>query len=285
MRTYTEDEVADIIARAAERQAASPRAEAPGLTLDEIERLGVEAGLNVDDLRAAAAEVNAAGRTLSRQASHTATHVVVERWIDGPLTSEAWEDAVDVLREQVGASSAAMLGMAANGTTQQVGRAFEWTHTSGMGIQTTVTASPRGDRTRLRLTQLVGLANSRTEGALYGLIPAGLVAAIATAAVGSSGAFPLVVFATMVLSFLVALAVAAPTITALDRRWRAKKLDTLDALADDVSEVLAAPRPEALDGTTEALPDGAPLRGAFEAIVDETRDGAQAEPARRRDRS
>ena len=205
MRTYSEQEVADIIARAAERQAASAREPVrDGLTLDEIERLGADAGLDADDLRAAAAELDAAGRTLSRQASHTKTHINVERWIDAELTPEAWEDAVAEMRSQVGPSMAASFGMAAGGTVQQVGAAYEWTHTNGMGAQTTVTASPRGGRTRLRMAQLVGLASPRVEGVAYGLIVAAIVAALSGAAVAAMGTPPLILIATVALSFAVA---------------------------------------------------------------------------------
>ena len=59
MRTYSEREVADIIERAAERQATADRTDdRPGLTLDEIERIGAEAGLDPAALRAAANEAD-----------------------------------------------------------------------------------------------------------------------------------------------------------------------------------------------------------------------------------
>ena len=289
MRTYTEAEVRPTSSpRAAERQAESAREPTrEGLTLDEIERLGAEAGLDPADLRAAASEIDAAGRTLAREASQTVTHVVVERWLDGPLTQAGWEDAVAELQDAFGADMAAFgLG----GGQKQVGQAFEWSHTSGLGIQTKVLASPRGDRTRLRMTQLVGLGSTRAEGIIYGSV-AGIFAAflaflLAAGLDLSSVVGPVLVLATLVLGT----AVAIPATTALDRRWRAKKLDALGALADRVAPVLVAPGlAEGADPVLEALPEPtletsaeAPLRDAFERL-----EGDAEAPAveRRRDRA
>ena len=290
MRTYSEAEVADIIARAAERQAESAREPArEGLTLDEIERLGAEAGLDPADLRAAAAEIDTAGRTLAREASQTKTHVVVERWLDGPLTQAGWEDAVVEMQDAFGADMAAF-GMGGGSGEKQIGQAFEWIHTSGLGIQTKVLASPRGDRTRLRMTQLVGLGSTRAEGIIYGSV-AGIFAAflaflLAAGLDLSSVVGPALVLATLVLGT----AVAIPATTALDRRWRAKKLDALGALADRVAPVLVAPGlAEGADPVLEALPEPTletsaegPLRDAFERL-----EGDAEAPAveRRRDRA
>lgn len=256
MRTYSEQDVAAIIARAAERQAAWPEPAREGLTLDEIERLGADAGLDPADLRAAAAEIDAAGRTLSRQSSQTKTQVVVERWIDAPLTLDGWENTVDALRERFGVSMGLATGGSAGGTVQQVGAAFEWTHTDMLGIQTTVTASPRGERTRLRMTQLVGLGSPRAEGIAYGAAIAFVVAGIALVAGVKLDVATLTAVLTTLAVFAASLAIAIPATTALDRRWRAGKLNRLDALADDISVLLAAPGLDepALDAG-EPLPD------------------------------
>lgn len=256
MRTYSEQDVAAIIARAAERQAEAARTPThEGLTLDEIERLGADAGLDPADLRAAAAEIDAAGRTLSRQASQTKTSVVVERWIDAPLTLDGWENTVDALRERFGASAMTALVGAAGGTVQQVGAAFEWTHTDGLGIQTTVTASPRGERTRLRMSQIVGLGSPRAEGIAYGTAIAFVLAGIALVAGVKLDVATLTAVMTTLAVFAASLAIAVPATTALDRRWRAGKLRRLDALADDIGTVLAAPGLHAEQPLPDPLPD------------------------------
>ncbi len=286
MRTYTEHEVANIIARAAERQAEAAREPTrDGLTLDEIERLGQEAGLDPADLRAAAAEIDSAGRTLSRQTAQTRTQVVVERWLDGPLTQAGWEDAVAAAQDTFGADAGAAFGMTTGGQ-KQVGQAFEWTHTSGLGIQTKVLASPRGERTKLRLTQLVGLSSPAVEGAAYGGLAGFLVALVVGASLNGLGVAGVAVFLAALVAFVLATAVAVPLTTTLDRRWRGKKLEALGALADqiapllvradpsvsgeDVAEALSAgARPAGAEGA-ERAPQRAPLRDAFEALGDES---------------
>lgn len=240
MRTYSEREVASIIERAVERQAEADRMEgAPGLTLEEIEKLGQEAGIDPMHLRAAAQEVGTKGRTFSGSSGMTRTHVHVERWIDGPLIEEAWEDTVDHLRQKFGAEMSTMMGMGSGGV-QQVGQSHEWMHTSSLGVQTRVTVSPRGDRTRLRITQLVGLSSTRVEGLGYGAVVA-LLGAIGGGALSTSliaeGTFSAIVG--VLLGFLITLAVAAPIITRLDTNWRAKKLRQLDDLADELAPMLA----------------------------------------------
>ena len=233
-RTYSEDEIADLIARAAERQRdARRRDDGAGLTLAEIERIGQDTGIDPEHLRAAAAEMDAGGRTLARQSGHTRTHVTVERWVDAPLTPEAWEEAVAELQGRHGVDASFWLGQNSGGTVQQVGHAYEWRHTSSLGVQTVVTASPRGDQTRLRLRQLVGLASPTAEGVGYGAFLAVVAGAFGGALSGAAlGA---------VLTFLLVWAAAALAITALDRRWRAGKLRDLEALADDLAPLLAAP--------------------------------------------
>ncbi len=246
MRTYSEREVAAIIERAVERQhTAEVGGGDAGLTLDEIERLGRESGIDPAHLRAAASEIDAAGRTLARQNGQSKTQVYTERWIDAPFSSAGWEDAVAHLRAEFGAPIGAAFGSTAGETVQQVGRAYEWLHTSGMGIRTRVTASPRGDRTRLHLTQFVGISSSAVEGVGCGAVIAIFVAVVGgVTGAGISGS-PAVALVTALITFLVAWAVGALIIVTADRRWRAKKLRQLDALADDLAPVFRTPSQQA----------------------------------------
>lgn len=306
MRTYSEPEIADILARAAERQAEASRTSArTGLTLDEIVRLGADAGLDAGALRAAAAEVDGAGQTLRRQAMHTPTQVVVERWLDGPLTPEGWEDTVIALRETAGpdanaaAGTLAMVGSVpvmmgqATPEQQQIGRAFEWTHTSGLGLRTTVLASPRGDRTRLRLTQTVGMAGPAAEGVAYGSLVGvlvGLVALFSAIAAGMSVGLVALIAAA---AFGLTTAVAIPATTALDRRWRARKLRDLGVLADRIAPVLIPPATADVAGApvAEALPLASPApshrigAGILDADESAEPDGPTVAGGRARTRS
>src|SRR5690606_1897598 len=138
-RTFSEREVAAILERAVERQEEARRAHPEvGLSMEELERVAREVGIDPAHLRAAAAEVEAGGRTLGREATQTDTHVVVERWLDGPLAVEGWEDAVAELQERFGADVAAWYGHGGGGGVSQVGRTHEWSHTSVLGVHTRV---------------------------------------------------------------------------------------------------------------------------------------------------
>ena len=282
MRTYSEREVAAIIERAVERQAEADQMEGdPGLTLEEIERLGQEAGIDPAHLRAAAQEVGAKGRTFAGSSGMTRTHVHVERWVDGPLIEEAWEDTVAYLRQHFGAEMNAMMGMAGR-EVQQVGQSHEWTHTSGLGVQTRVTVSPRGDRTRLRITQLVGLSSTRVEGLGYGAIVA-LLGALAGGALSTSliaeGTFSAIVG--VILGFILTLAVAAPVITRMDAAWRAKKLRQLDDLADELAPILATESIRSPMSEQESAPNEMAPRLDLDALDDAPEAGTSG-PSRSR---
>ena len=274
MRTYSQDQVAAIIERAVERQhAAEQGSVTDGLTLEEIERLGRESGIDPAHLRAAAEEVDEAGHTLARQTGQTKTQVYVERWVDAPFTAAGWEDAVAHLRASHGANAGAAFASPAGETVEQVGDAVEWTHTSPLGVRTRVTVSPRGNRTRLRMTQLVGLASPTAEGVAYGGLIAVFVALAALAVASGLTDGVLAPGLTAMTAFLVAWAVGAPLVSVADRRWRARKLRDLDALADALVPILNGPAERAGDRT-----DGA---RAPRLDLDALADAPATTPARR----
>lgn len=268
MRTYSEREVSAIIERAVERQQAAEdgRGDA-GLTLDEIERIGRESGIDPAHLRAAAAEIEEAGRTLARQSGQTRTQVHVERWVEAPLTTEGWEDVVAELRTRFGATIGSAVGSTAGESVQQVGQSYEWSHTSPLGVRTRVTVSPRGDRTRLGLSQLVGISSSTVEGVLYGGVIAAVLAVIGlTVGSGLSGS-PAVGLVTAVITLVLSWAAAAPLVAMADRRWRARKLRELGELADDLVPTLRAPADrEADDASSVAVPEDTP--DALDPLLD-----------------
>ncbi len=274
MRTYSEREVSAIIERAVERQqAAEAGGGDAGLTHDEIERIGRESGIAPAHLRAAAAEIDEAGRTLARQSGQSRTQVYAERWIDAPFTAAGWEDAVAELRTRFGATIGSGFGNTAGETVQQVGQSFEWSHTSPMGVRTRVTASPRGDRTRLHITQLVGLSSSAVEGVAYGGVIA-MVLALVGGTVGSGLGGPTAAWVAALLTLVLTWAAAAPRVAA-DRRWRARKLRQLGELADDLVPVLRGPA-EA-DATGKAARETAAAAPAGRLDLDALPDAPDAD--------
>ncbi len=107
MRVYSEQEVSQIIERATERQARQRPAPETGLTLDDLERIGAEVGIDAASLRAAAAEVDAAGGATQRR-SRSAAHLYVERWVPGAAHRGAWDDIVAELQNRFGKAGLAV---------------------------------------------------------------------------------------------------------------------------------------------------------------------------------
>ncbi|MEM6325797.1 MAG: hypothetical protein AAF791_01630 [Bacteroidota bacterium] len=254
--TYTEREVALIIERAVERQEeARRRASAAGLSLGEIEALGKEVGIDLEHLRAAAAEIDAGA---SEKASHTtATHNHVERWTTGPLDPHDWEDLTEDLRTRLGQDYGPMYGRTDSGKTVETGATRTWEHTSGLGVHHRLVVSERGDRTRIRLDQQVGLASPPVEGFMYGLLS--MIALGPLAGWGSSLLFDGALATTVgVISGLVLFAIAAFAIYKADVAWRGKKMGQLHDLADHVAMQLApsvsASDPARLGTEAEATP-------------------------------
>ncbi|MEM0960954.1 MAG: hypothetical protein AAGK21_00265 [Bacteroidota bacterium] len=97
-RQFTEEEARRIFARAAERQHEAPT-HSGVLSLEDLQSIGQEAGIDPDHIRAAIAEADATtgdvptwlGMPLRFQES---------RQIDGPVSDAAWAEAVDRMRER-----------------------------------------------------------------------------------------------------------------------------------------------------------------------------------------
>ena len=238
-RIFTEEEVREIVRRASRQQAEdAERREARehGLTLEDLERLGAEVGLDPVYLRAAADAVQTGRRPVVETETQTDTHVIVERRIEHPFTPEAWEDTVEMLRQSFGLDMGTWYGNNAGGSVERVGRAHEWSHMSQWGTETRVSVSEREGYTRLLLSQRVGHASPKVEGVGYGAL-SGLVAwLLAGSLLGGSDLF---LFLLVSAVFLTAL-VATPR---LEQKRRDKKQDLLKKLAADIERTFAEAAP------------------------------------------
>lgn len=231
-RTYTEEEVAAIFARAAERQrSASTHGLAPGLTLAEVEQAGYEAGLDPASIRAAAAQLDAEHRYPTRSKI-----AVAERWVEAPIAAGAWEDLVASLRHQFGTTTAWW-----GKDTASLGEAQEWTHSAVSGVHTTVTLSPREERVLLRVVQeSAGLEDERGMGwlmaAFLALIPSMLAGALVAETL-AWGDFAGV--ATVVLVLLTGTALGGPWLAARERNSRVRLAEQVQHVADDLANQLS----------------------------------------------
>lgn len=161
-RTFSEEDAHAIFARAAERQEALRRADAEarsGLTLEDLKRIGAEAGIAPELVAAAAAERSA-------QPGERPEGGSFRRVLGVPLDDTVWEGLVLALRDEFGT----------RGQASGVGRLHEWAFVDGwLSGEVRVTARPLpGDRTELTLD--APTASARAGGYAAAAIPAFLLA-------------------------------------------------------------------------------------------------------------
>ncbi|MEM6647694.1 MAG: hypothetical protein AAF730_15725 [Bacteroidota bacterium] len=247
-RVYSEQEIAQILQRALERQDAATeqrRSRAQGLNLDELERLAAESGIDPEHLRAAALEVHRPG--VQSTANTTSTHIVVERLIPGELTDEAWGQIVSALRDEIGVAGQDQISV--------IGTMHDWSGSTAMGYATKATFTQQGDRVALRLTQRTG--NMRLQGVFLGIALAMLPAIVIGETQGFAMWQGLLLFTAL---SVLCVAVLVPLLTA----WQKKKHQQLESAATRIETLISAqpvsaeqpaPVKPRLDLPTEEAPD------------------------------
>lgn len=222
-KRYTEDEVRKIIKSATQIQnedLESDIIKRDGISLEELEKISQEVGLKREYLRAAAFKYDK--QDVKKYSDTNQTHIYEERDIAIEIDEHAWEELVSELRHHFGT---------AYGKVSEDIRRLEWSHMSMAGIETKASITNRGDNTRLRLSQRVGLASPIAEGAMYGAFLTFIFGAIFTAGFEFG---PLVTIVASVIFF----AISSVTVHALDVIWRKKKHKNLEKLADKLVEQL-----------------------------------------------
>ena len=140
-RLYTEKEFSAIIKRAGERQSEQSDKETAGLSLQEIQQIAGEVGLEPTLVASVAAELD---QKLDKE-GHLSwwkmpTKLEVERIVPGNISEEQWPEIILAIEKALGVS----------GTWAQVGRMLEWTYMSE-AAQYKVSFSPGDGQTRVRL--------------------------------------------------------------------------------------------------------------------------------------
>lgn len=146
-RLFGEDDISRILKRAATLQEADVAGKDPmGLTLEELQQVAADAGLDP-------AYVVAAVRDLDHQPPEpdgrfyvwgAPVTLEIERYVDAPLREEAWAEAVGELRSRY----------KKGGTPSRLGTTREWALPRSYGKDKVhVTATPRGQQTRVRIRQ------------------------------------------------------------------------------------------------------------------------------------
>lgn len=161
-RRYDDDQVADILRRAAELQSASGATRESGVTLSELRRVGSEVGFDPGLIEQAARELESSSMELQTESARGITSL--EQTVLGDLDDEAWEDIIAELRRAT--------GRAGKSSTRKLVR--EWVN-GGEATNITFSATRRGDGTRLRM--LLNLSGGRILGVMAS-IPLGLLSVV-----------------------------------------------------------------------------------------------------------
>ncbi len=224
-KVFSEEEIQRIIKRATElqkKESNSKEEKDSGLTMDELLSIGEEAGLDVQYLKTAALEVR--DQKIIRHSGITDTHIFEEREFGTEAPEDlVWDDVIAELTHHFGGDTF--------GSTKEHRQKKEWTHTSVSGIETIVSLNNRGDQSKLRLSQRVGLGSPLTEGISYGAILAFLLTVV-----GMAIFEPSVATATMMGAGLWGM--SSLLVYTLDVAWRKRKLTNLGALADKILDQL-----------------------------------------------
>jgi len=170
---YSDDEIREIVGRAARIQAVRPTEEG-FLSIGGVERLAAEVGIPPEDVRRALAELQLEadrvpvlqGAAMPPPSTLPLTDVrvapiVVERMVEAELEA----DRVPVLVEEI----EARLG---RGEASVRDRALTWTTTAETGQKTEITVAPRGGvtviRMRAQIEKMTGLVLGGVAGAMIG---------------------------------------------------------------------------------------------------------------------
>lgn len=225
-RRYDEKEVGAILRRAAEMQSGVEAPDAAGgLTIQELQELGREVGIDPAVLQQAALESDTpSGKKL--YVSGAAGTVLIDRLIEGELSDEAWEEIVLDLRRHVGRP----------GADTVKGNKREWSGGFDIG-SLTLTATAQGGQTRIRLfSEFAG-------GIGLTWLIGGVVALLASIFAGrgiarAGGSWVLIASIVLVIALATALVIHS-IVRAWDRRSRPK----LHALMGKI-QTLAGATPE-----------------------------------------
>jgi hypothetical protein len=222
-RRYADDEVREIFSLATRGDVRDPSlpAESGGLTLDDLQRIGREVGIEPSRVAQAAGALDAHGRQAPLRRSF-GMPVGMSRVVDLPRapTDREWERLISEFRTTFGAQGRSTIS----------GGLREWSHGT---LHISVEPTERGEQLRLSTLKDDGLALNG-----FGVVTGGM-AVLSSSVVAASGnpAKALLVFGMfggMSLAAFVTNVIRLP-------RWAREREKQLDAVADRAVRLLSAP--------------------------------------------
>ena len=139
-RIYTDKEISAVLKRAAELQRTQGPKATSGLSLDELEQVAAEVGIDPDFVKTAALELEEGRTEKGYHVWGAPTSLELERIVEGEMTDAKWEEAVGEIRRIFGAA----------GEAGQLGRTREWILRDQTGERVHLTVSPQDDKTEIR---------------------------------------------------------------------------------------------------------------------------------------
>lgn len=239
MKEFSEDQVKEIIRKAAEMQKKSTISSSEsGLTMDELLEIGKDSGLEETFIKTAALELE--NQHITQHSDLTDTHIFEEHTFKTKLNEDViWEEVTSELSHHFGGN--------AFGRTKYFGGEKKWSHQSISGIETIASLKLHDNIAKLKFSQRVGLGAPLTEGISYGAFLTFLIMVVVVPVSGIS------------LSEIIALgtgiwSISSVLIYRLDVIWRKKKLRNLKSLVHKIVSQL--PKKDATKGKKRGTLEG-----------------------------
>ncbi|UCF20634.1 MAG: serine/threonine protein kinase [Gemmatimonadota bacterium] len=234
---FSDRQVREIIARAAELELQSPTTE-PGLSIGAVEQIAAEVGIRPERVREALEEVHRTGvparppaepPPARMPAAHAtkatydskAQQIVLDRAVDGELPEGKYEVAVELIRNAIGSF----------GHTSKLGKTITWSPSTsgGGGRNLTVSLTPAAGKTRIRIEERVGLYGAKMLAPMFGAAGGGLLGLALGALLGANDWTFILPGA--LLAFWGGFATSSMLVWADVRRYRPQLQDLADRLA------------------------------------------------------
>jgi hypothetical protein len=267
MRIYSEDEIQDLLRRAAAMQAAR-RDPSHGLTLAEIRRIAEEAGIDPDYIDAAAQGVRVQPAEVRTDTFLGGTYRVnAEMLLDHEVDDDEWAAIVAEIRRSMGQ----------RGRAEALGKGYDWRYELNGQAYAHVTLTPRRGRTHVDVSRV-------NQSGLWHMVPGMLaffVALLGFIAVVQPGEVALAVLAALAVATVASFAGARALYTRHTRSAARKNADLLNRLATLAGDSESTRRSQADRDIKDARTPGAPL---LDELGDAPPEAEQSTQARSRTR-
>lgn len=246
-RIYSEEEVEKLIRRAAQLEAeksSGNRSSGKGLTMQELEEIATESGIDPKAIQQAADELETGPlRSDSTETTSVSRNeIVCEKWVDAIPSDQAVDDLITELNHRFGTSEddgnwwdKLWDDYSGRAKVTRASRSIDWSYTDEMEMYTTrVLMQKRGDKFRIRVSKRQGWNMSWHTGGGLSLLGGYLTVVFLLA----GGIIGLTVFNNVLMGLLSGIGFSALAIPATNY-YRRQKLDKHKKEVTDIGEALA----------------------------------------------